>query len=317
MKAIIYVYIQRTIPEPAFEKIIMNQQEEPYCLIKVALPDLRHSCQKNFPENQLAEPENGAESAQLSGPKKSVRKRIRYGFFRRRKEQKPSPEKESEREDTEVATAAECLAGTVTEKIKEMLPDMEDTDCSVVYEDSFHEFGAGFPCFPYARFRGFREMFWSQQLMEYGARGDYHIVGYAPCVKDLLCKYARKIKSVQWTLSEALCNANLKDFVEDYYEEYGILIALRTCPPTMSLKCAGPVSIRPVTVLDFSGAERTPAWGVCEGSVWLDMDSDEEKEIKIETQNPGISYFSLKKIWKQAQKGFDDLDTSEKSGYNV
>ena len=58
----------------------------------------------------------------------------------------------------------------------------------------------------------------------------------------------------------------------------------------------------PVNVLDFTGEAYMAVSGAPRGSVWLDMCSLEEKRRRIEARGGGITYTSLKEMWKTVQK---------------
>ena len=58
----------------------------------------------------------------------------------------------------------------------------------------------------------------------------------------------------------------------------------------------------PVIVVDFTGESYMVVPAVPEGSVWLDMFSVEEKRRRILARGKDITYFSMKEIWKNAQK---------------
>ncbi len=187
-------------------------------------------------------------------------------------------------------------------------------DCQIVYERNIRSrlfaLAGWSQRFPAGEFCHYRDLFWAEQLLPYARHADYQIIGYAPCIPELLIKHARHIRSVCWILSEAVYTGQLQDFVEDYYEEYGLAISIHLCEPVTSLRKARITSAKPISILDFSGEERMPCVQVMAGSVWLDMDAMEEKARRISIQNPDISYFSLRKMWK-------NLDTAGKSRYNT
>ena len=176
---------------------------------------------------------------------------------------------------------------------------------------------------PFSCFTQYRNLRFAEQLMKYGARGDYLILGHAPCIPELLCNHSRQIGSATWILPMAMCTDRIRDFAEGYYEDYGILLTL--CPylpveiprridvPDHVVSCSQNVEGSPaavpgsisvpvpccLTVLDFMGDRRLSYLGIPKDSIWLDMDASWQKEREIELQNPGIAYFSLKKAWKK------------------
>ena len=175
--------------------------------------------------------------------------------------------------------------------------------------------------FPWEEFRNYRDLFWVEQIMPYAVHADYQIVGYAPCIPRLLVRHARRIRSVCWILSKAVYTGQVQEFVEDYYEEYGLAITVHLCEPGEPLRKSPLTSDKPINILDFSGEERMSCVSIFPGSVWLDMDAMEQKARRIAIQKPEISYISLHKRWKSATNTTENptnhLDTACKSRYNT
>lgn len=158
---------------------------------------------------------------------------------------------------------------------------------------------------------------WVGILMEQAVCDRYLILGYAPCLGKILLGHAERIRSVTWYLRQEQYTQAVQNFVEDFYQEYGLAIELHILEEDESWVKVHPSSTVSVNVLDFSGEEKLSACNVAKGSIWLDMDSLEGKSRRIETRNPQITYFSLKKLWKQRQKESILLDTISKNRYNT
>ncbi len=156
----------------------------------------------------------------------------------------------------------------------------------------------------------YHDYIWAEELMQYAVRDTLLILGYAPCVGQLLRKHAVKLRSVRWILKPEQYTEAVQDFQDEFYEEYGMVIAIQVLEPGEEWVRVRPSAVTPVNILDFSGEEKLSACDVIQGSVWLDMDSLEGKERRMEGRSPQISYFSLKKQWAH-------LDTIGKNRYNT
>ena len=152
--------------------------------------------------------------------------------------------------------------------------------------------------FPLEEFQGYAQRFWVRQVFSQGAGlpaspPHFVILGTAPGLPEVLEAHARRMKSLRWFLLEAEWGEELSAFVEDFYTEYGLAIELRLLEDGAALKRLRLFCGEPVIVVDFT---------VPEGSVWLDMFSVEEKRRRILARGKDITYFSMKEIWKNAQK---------------
>ncbi len=158
---------------------------------------------------------------------------------------------------------------------------------------------------------------WVGMMMEQASCDRYLILGYAPCLGKILCGCAERLRSVTWYLLQEQYIQAVQNFVEDFYQEYGLAIELHVLGENESWVKIHPSSTASVNVLDFTGEEKLSACNVAKGSIWLDMDSLEGKSRRIETRNPQITYCSMKKLWKQRQKEPIRLDTINKNRYNT
>lgn len=91
-------------------------------------------------------------------------------------------------------------------------------------------------------------------------------------------------------------------FTEDFYTEYGLAIELQLVEDEAALKRLRLFSRESVSIVDFTGESYMAVSAAPEGSVWLDMRSVEEKRRRILAKGKKIKYFSMKEIWKSAQK---------------
>lgn len=160
---------------------------------------------------------------------------------------------------------------------------------------------------PLEEFHGYTERFWTEQVFSQGVRlsaspPHFVILGTAPGLPEVLEAHARRMKSLRWVLLEAEWDEELSAFVEDFYTEYGLAIELRLLEDGAALKRLRLFCGEPVIVVDFTGESYMAVPAVPEGSVWLDMFSVEEKRRRILARGKDITYFSMKEIWKNAQK---------------
>lgn len=163
-------------------------------------------------------------------------------------------------------------------------------------------------------FEEYHESMWVEKLIPHTIPGHYMILGTADCLPRLLCENVKKMRSVKWFLKKEQYTSELQSFIEDFYEEYGLAVEVHMVEDWIRVRPGSPV---PVNILDFTGEEKLSACDVAAGSIWLDMDSVDGKNRRIEVGSPQISYFSLKKQWKQRQKEVYHLDTLNKNRYNT
>lgn len=148
-------------------------------------------------------------------------------------------------------------------------------------------------------FDGYGEPRWVEHLMRHAMLPHFVVLGYHPELPRLLCLYADRMKSLKWILPQRFYSEQIQEFLEDFYEEYGLAAAVQVLPDGESYKKARIACREPSNILDFSGEVQIPAGNISRESIWLDMNSLEEKCRRMEIRNTGIYYFSLKKEWKQ------------------
>lgn len=159
-------------------------------------------------------------------------------------------------------------------------------------------------------FREYHDLVWAEELMRYGNWDSLIVLGYAPCVTELLCRHAGTLRNVRWILKPEQYTDTVQEFVEEFYQEYGLVILLQLLEPECHWAGVRLKANTPLNVLDFTGEEKMSAWDLLPGSVWLDMDSLGGKEWRMRSRSPQIAYYSLKKQWAH-------LDTISKNRYNT
>lgn len=167
-------------------------------------------------------------------------------------------------------------------------------------------------------FNGYFQAAYVRHLLRYAKDlSHFMILGPCYCISEILYENVRDMKSLKWILYERHFREEQEELVDTLYEEYGLAVDVRLLSETESFAKAHPTCKEPVVVLDFCEEDRIPTVDVVRGSIWLDMASSEEKRRRIEDRDTGISYFSLKKEWKEPQKALNYLDTISKNGYNT
>ena len=169
-----------------------------------------------------------------------------------------------------------------------------------VYEESLHRIWNAHWEVP--EYTDFRNAKWIDRLMKHALHSHFIVLGVEDCIPAVLYAHSRQLKSVKWILREEEFDGTIQNFLDSFYEETGIAIEIRLLDKTQPWWRVCLAGTAAADVLDFSGESRVSASGLPAGSVWLDMDSKEGMERRMEAGNPQVFYFSMKKEWKQRQK---------------
>lgn len=180
---------------------------------------------------------------------------------------------------------------------------MDEVRC--VYEDSlrFLADGQGEAALCWSRvwnvpeFSDYKGIRWIRPLLEYVQHSDFILLGTSDCIPAILEKLARQMRSLQWYLREEDLNEEVQGWVEDFYEEYGLAIALRKLTGGNVFRQLKIKPVGQVCVMDFTDEEKLFAGSLESGSVWIDFGSVEAKSRRMERQAPDVRYMSLKKHW--------------------
>ncbi len=224
------------------------------------------------------------------------------GFFQRRKMKKRK--KELAREWEVRHKQLWRRLGEVGGLLYPMLDYPDESYC--VYEEAlkktgFHKLWQQYCSFP--EFQDYMQDTWSEPLLQYVEHPSYLILGNAFYLPDFLWKKAERMKSLQWILPGKQYTRELAEFEEDICQEFGLTIDMRVLQSPEEYRRVRLRSKLPVNIIDFSGEERLQTAELPSESIWLDMSSMEEKRRRIEDGKCPMRYFSLKKQWKQLQKG--------------
>ena len=184
---------------------------------------------------------------------------------------------------------------------------LQSPACGMVYDESVDKWlkihdlwGWWEKNWPVPALEDYHDAVFARRLMEQVHLSHFLVLGYAHCVPQLLTGQARRMKSLRFLLKKE--PEGLEEFIEDFYEEHGLAASVRVVEGN-SFKGERIVCAQPTAILDFSGESRILTADIVRGSVWLDMDSLEEKRRRIEDRNTGIYYFSMKKEWKRIKSG--------------
>lgn len=191
--------------------------------------------------------------------------------------------------------------------LAEMKPFLEDNNqCFTVYDETMEKWlgrqeqdfrEVWNQLWPYPVLEDFREECFIRELFAGSCLAHYVVLGFDTSLPEMLVQRARHMKSLQFyvnSLSE-YHQELLEEFLEDFYEDYGIAAGVQEREERARLICH-----LPSVILDFSGEAKILTADVAKGSIWLDMDSMEEKRRRLEERNTGITYLSIKKLWKMA-----------------
>ena len=154
---------------------------------------------------------------------------------------------------------------------------------------------------PLPEFDAYRNPKWIRRLLSHAVYADFIVLGDVPCLYEILRGLAPRMKSLLWIAPNLTAKEQTEDFVEDFYQEYGLAIDLRFLPDggSYSRTVISDKHFRgPVNVLDFTGDKYVPNFSPPADSIWLDFDSLPEKERRIESRRLKAVYMSLQKQWQ-------------------
>lgn len=151
-------------------------------------------------------------------------------------------------------------------------------------------------------FDGYLQPQWVKLLLENAKLDRFVILGLADCTSAVILYYARRMKSLRWILCEEDVTEELQDFVEEFYQEYGLAVTLQPLEGGKAFARLLLMSRDPICVLDFTEEPHISVGGIAPGSIWIDFRSVEAKARRVLEREKGIAYFSLKEIWKRADK---------------
>lgn len=138
------------------------------------------------------------------------------------------------------------------------------------------------------------------------------ILGQGPGMEEWLPTIARQVRNL--TFLTEFVTKGFEDMLEELEENFGLVAQVRLVTPG-EWKKQRLRSLQPVLVMDFSGEEVIPVTRLGRGSIWMDMDSVDDKQHAMEERRAGVVYFSLKNLW--IREMLQTLDTVGYFEYNT
>ncbi len=158
---------------------------------------------------------------------------------------------------------------------------------------------------PLPEFDAFENPKWIRRLLEYARHDDFIVLGDVPCLHAILCELAPRMRSLLWIAPDWAAHEQIEDFVEDFYQEYGLAINLQFVPQDSTyarVRIPDRPFHTPVNVLDFTRDKYLPGFELPRGSLWLDFFSHPGKEQRMESRQTTVRYLSLQKLWKCSKR---------------
>lgn len=144
---------------------------------------------------------------------------------------------------------------------------------------------------------------WTLPLVRELPGPDFILLGVEAAIPEILEYCAPGMRSLTWVITDSEDSEEMQDYIEYFYEEYGLAIGTQVCEKQIVFKTVA----RPVCVLDFAGEKLTLEGALPAGSNWVDFSSDEKKELHLHRISPDTHYISLKKYWRECRRKQADI----------
>lgn len=298
MDTIIYFYKKRDLQKPAIDSVQMKD----YQLVRVGL-DVGEG--RWFSH---AFTTSGTTATEQTLPfAHSFRARLRE--FRERRERIRFEKQQKRR----LQDAREQVHSEIKHFLTELAAFVDDRfECRCVYADTVRKSlvlreNDWLPriwqqCWQFPEFDDYLQTQWVEPLLENARLHHFVVLGLSDSTPYAILHCAPRMKSLRLLLRESEDDQKIRDFVEDFYTEYGLAAAVQTLEGERVFTRLLLETKEPVCVLDFTGEPRIPVNGLARGSIWIDFCSMEEKARRIIERGESIFYFSMKEIWKRAAK---------------
>ncbi len=139
-----------------------------------------------------------------------------------------------------------------------------------------------------------------------------YVLGCGVGINEWLPLIADQVMQIEFYLE--FVTKSFERLQQQLCEEYGMLTQVKLVDRGEYTKVRLS-SEEPVLIVDFSGRVPISTWGLKKGSIWIDMDSVENKRHFIEDRPTGLQYYSLKTIW--GREIAQPLDIISKFAYNT
>lgn len=324
MDTILYIYGKKDIKEPLVEAV----RQDTFMLVKIAMyvEPLRWFQLQLYKKKARPEIPEIKTLKQLGWewfmPKRVEERRNIRAWKRERNQYEQLLDLLEERNDTQM----EKMIGDL---VKELMPYVdENSGCYCIYEEGVKDvlFGDNQigkvweKMWKAEEFTFYAERPWVQYLIPQAAHYHFVVLGEASCIPEILRQCADKMKSLRWILDEQYAETHseeLEDFAENFYQEYGLAVSMEQVHGENGFRKMQLVCKEPANILDFSGEDMISTAEVAKGSIWLDMQSSEEKCRRFTQRDTGIQYLSLREKCRHMQKKSFCLDTTDKNEYNT
>lgn len=298
MDTIIYIYKKRDLQKPAIDSVQMKD----YQLVRVGL-DVEEGrwFSHAFTTSGITATEQTLPLAN------SLRARLRefrerHDRIRFEKQQKRKLQDVRQQVHSEIKRFLTELASFVDDRFECRCVYADIVRKSLLLPEDYWLPRLWQQCWQYPEFDDYLQVQWIEPLLENARLHHFVVLGLADSTPYAILHCASRMKSLRWILRESEDNQRLRDFVEDFYTEYGLAAAIQALEGERVFARLLLETGEPVCVLDFTGESRIPVNGLARGSVWIDFCSVEEKARRIIERGEGIFYFSMKEIWKRAGK---------------
>ena len=336
MDTILFFCKKKGIPKPVIEPIGMRTHLLIRIFLDVEWEEwfgVKLECET--PEAMISEREKGKEGRAKNGASnKSIMQSVRklLGFFDiRGRIEKKRWQRQQEREYARLLQEHEKMLEWIEEAVQKLAFDILEMtvgwkDCFCVYEDCVRKVlvgkernscagrednlqksisfdkehilcGVWGKYFRIEEFQRYTQRLWVEEVLARAVLPHFVILGMAPCLPDIIEKYAHKMKSLRWILPENEYSQEIQEFMEDFYTEYGLAIMPLVVPAGQRRIQA--VCTDPSNILDFTQEVQRHFRQTAKGSIWLDMLSIEDKRRRCDMC---VAYFSLKEKWKAVRK---------------
>ena len=308
MDTIIYFYKKRDLKKPDIEAIPL----EDYLLLRVGLDVAEgrwFSCdllpETALPGMPLAAGKQGAGRMEAGSLRAKIWRSRQARILKKAQRQLERHLRETQVQiHREIGEFLDRLAPLVDERY----------ECSCVYADGVRkclicqeQAEGGLPRLWQQRWRipefdAYLQWRWVEPLLKYATLSCFVVLGVSDSAASAVLYCARHMKSLRWLVGEKDYKEELEDFVEEFYREYGLAIALQILEGERAFGRLLLETTEPVCVLDFIGESGIALSGLARGSVWIDFRSVEEKARRFRERADGSNYFSMKEAWKRLPK---------------